>query len=155
MAKTVDLKSLARRVLERGTSRDTVRDGVFRGYFAQVEPARQRPVVSMLGRSAPSFERAIPAGNSEPGLKQPCATRRGRVEELLDSSLLHFCSEYGAWGAFGYGVICARVGLAAGSAPGIDRKAPRHDAPRDHTRRFMAAGNACRDGGSLLRRTKC
>jgi hypothetical protein len=50
------------------------------------------------------FERAIPASNGEPGLKQPCTARRGRVEELPDGSLLHFCAECGAWGAFGYGV---------------------------------------------------
>jgi hypothetical protein len=41
---------------------------------------------------------------SKPGLRQPCATRRGRVEELPDGSLLQFCAECGAWGAFGYGV---------------------------------------------------
>lgn len=43
-------------------------------------------------------------GTSEPGLRHPCAARRGVVEELPDGSLLHFCTECGSWGAFGYGV---------------------------------------------------
>ena len=52
----------------------------------------------------PSRESTVPVGNGEPGLRQPCAARRGRVEELPDGPLLHFCTECGAWGAFGYGV---------------------------------------------------
>jgi hypothetical protein len=51
-----------------------------------------------------SRERTVPVGNGRPGLRQPCAARRGRIEELPDGSLLHFCTECGAWGAFGYGV---------------------------------------------------
>ena len=51
-----------------------------------------------------SLERVVPVGNGEPGLRQPCAARRGRIEELPDGSLLHFCTECGAWGASGYGV---------------------------------------------------
>jgi hypothetical protein len=104
VAETINLKLLARRVLDRGTSRDTVRDGVFRGNFAHVDRVRQRPAVSVLGESAPSLGREVPAGNGEPGLRHPCATRRGRLEELPDGSLLHFCTECGAWGAFGYGI---------------------------------------------------
>jgi hypothetical protein len=50
----------------------------------------------------PSRQSTVPVG--EPGLRQPCAARRGRVEELPDGSLLHFCTKCGAWGAFGYGV---------------------------------------------------
>ncbi len=41
MAETADLKSLARRVLQRDTHRDTVRDGVSHGWPAQAEPPRQ------------------------------------------------------------------------------------------------------------------
>ena len=52
----------------------------------------------------PSRESTVPVGNGEPGLRQPCAARRGRVEELPDGSFLHFCAECGAWGSFGYGV---------------------------------------------------
>jgi hypothetical protein len=52
----------------------------------------------------PSRESTVPEGNGEPGLNQPCAARRGRVEELPGGSLLHFCTECGAWGVFGYGV---------------------------------------------------
>jgi hypothetical protein len=51
---------------------------------------------------SPSFEPDVPAGKGEPGLKQPCVARRGRVEDLPDGPLLHFCTECGAWGAFGY-----------------------------------------------------
>ena len=39
----------------------------------------------------------------EPSLDEPCAERRGRVEER-DGQFLHFCVTCGAWGAFGYGV---------------------------------------------------
>jgi hypothetical protein len=39
----------------------------------------------------------------EPGLEQPCAARRGRVEEPGRVSL-HFCVEYGRFGPFGYDV---------------------------------------------------
>jgi hypothetical protein len=51
----------------------------------------------------PWFDREIPAADGEPGLEQPCAARRGRVQEL-DRVFLHFCVECGAYGAFGYGV---------------------------------------------------
>jgi hypothetical protein len=39
----------------------------------------------------------------EPGLEQPCASRRGRVQEL-DGVFLHFCVECGRFGPYGYGV---------------------------------------------------
>ena len=58
--------------------------------------------VALLAPS-PWFEREIPAPDGEPGLEQPCAARRGRVQEL-DRAFLHFCVECGAYGAFGYGV---------------------------------------------------
>jgi hypothetical protein len=51
----------------------------------------------------PWFDREIPVADGEPGLEQPCASRRGRVQEL-DRVFLHFCVECGAYGAFGYGV---------------------------------------------------
>jgi hypothetical protein len=39
----------------------------------------------------------------EPGLEEPCAARRGRVQEI-NGALMHFCVECGRFGAFGYGV---------------------------------------------------
>ena len=53
---------------------------------------------------APWFERVAAPVKGEPGFESACATRRGRIEELPDGLLLHFCAECGAWGAFGYGV---------------------------------------------------
>jgi hypothetical protein len=54
---------------------------------------------------APSrrFERVVPPAEGEPGLEQPCAARRGRVQEL-EAAFLHFCVECGRFAAFGYGV---------------------------------------------------
>jgi hypothetical protein len=50
------------------------------------------------------FQRfALPAGG-EPSFDEPCAARRGRIEELPGRMFLHFCIECGRWGAFGYGV---------------------------------------------------
>ena len=50
----------------------------------------------------PSSARVLPIGG-EPGLEQPCAARRARVQ-MLDGAFLHFCIECGRFGAFGYGV---------------------------------------------------
>jgi hypothetical protein len=54
---------------------------------------------------APSawFQRIASPAIGEPSLDEPCAERRGRVEER-DGQFLHFCVTCGAWGAFGYGV---------------------------------------------------
>jgi hypothetical protein len=43
------------------------------------------------------------SAQEEPGHEQPCASRRGRVQEL-DGVFLHFCVECGRFGPFGYGV---------------------------------------------------
>ena len=51
----------------------------------------------------PDFGRVVEQASGEPGLEQPCATRRGRVQ-TLDSGFLHFCVECGRFAAFGYGV---------------------------------------------------
>ncbi len=51
----------------------------------------------------PGFARVAAPSNDEPGLEQPCAVRRGRVEEL-DGAFLHFCCRCGRFAAFGYGV---------------------------------------------------
>jgi hypothetical protein len=49
------------------------------------------------------LKRVIQAVQGEPGLEQPCAARRGRVEEF-GGVLLHFCTECGRFGSFGYDV---------------------------------------------------
>jgi hypothetical protein len=50
------------------------------------------------------FEGAIPPAECEPSLEQPCAARRGRVQELESGAFLHFCFRCGRFAAFGYGV---------------------------------------------------
>jgi len=51
---------------------------------------------------APLFK-PVPSASGEPDVRQPCAARRGRVERR-PGAFVHFCSECGAWGAYGYGV---------------------------------------------------
>jgi hypothetical protein len=53
---------------------------------------------------APWFQRLILPLDGEPGLEQPCPSRRGRVQKLEGAVVLHFCVECGAWGAYGYDV---------------------------------------------------
>jgi hypothetical protein len=50
------------------------------------------------------FQRVASPVQGEPSLDEPCAERRGRIEELPGRVFLHFCIECGRWGAFGYGV---------------------------------------------------
>jgi hypothetical protein len=50
------------------------------------------------------FERVASPAEGEPRFDEPCAERRGRIEELPGRLFLHFCIECGRWGAFGYGV---------------------------------------------------
>src|SRR5262245_39984713 len=52
---------------------------------------------------APWFARVAPPTQGEPPYEMPCARRRGRVEDR-GGVVLHFCTECGAWGSFGYGV---------------------------------------------------
>jgi hypothetical protein len=52
---------------------------------------------------APSFARVLVLADGEPAADQPCALRRGKVQEL-DGASLHFCVECGRFAAFGYGV---------------------------------------------------
>jgi hypothetical protein len=52
----------------------------------------------------PWFKRVIPPTEGEPGLEMPCASRRGRVQRLEGTVVLHFCCECGRWGAYGYDV---------------------------------------------------
>lgn len=53
---------------------------------------------------APWFERLIPPFDGEPGVEQPCPSRRGRVQELEGAIVLHFCCDCGRWGVYGYDV---------------------------------------------------
>ena len=76
-------------------------------------PRRAEPVVRLLAEhkaellaalaAIPSFARVVPLNDGEPALEQPCAARRGRVQEL-DDAFLHFCCRCGRFAAFGYGV---------------------------------------------------
>jgi hypothetical protein len=64
------------------------------------EPAvRER---QQLART-PISESVTDSAEGEPGLEQPCAARRGRVQEK-DGVFLHFCVECGRFGPYGYGV---------------------------------------------------
>ena len=64
---------------------------------------------SELLSPTPWFKLIVPPVKGEPDFASACVTRRGRIEELPDGLLLHFCAECGAWGAFGCGVSL-RVG---------------------------------------------
>ena len=48
-------------------------------------------------------ESVADSAEGEPGHEEPCAARRGRVQEK-DGVFLHFCVECGRFGPFGYGV---------------------------------------------------
>ena len=64
------------------------------------EPAvRER---QQLART-PISESVTDSAEGEPGHEEPCAARRGRVQEK-DGVFLHFCVECGRFGPFGYGV---------------------------------------------------
>ncbi len=123
MAETVSLKALARLVLARDSERDSSRDRVSRrSHAAEALPRQSASPVSDASPGGPIlfetkllapllwFERVAPPVEGEPLYEKPCIARRGKVEER-DGVLLHFCTECGAWGAFGYG-----VGLRAGRA---------------------------------------
>jgi hypothetical protein len=79
--------------------------GLLVGDKADMLPAlADTPREADLLSPSPWFERVIPAADGELGLERPSAARRGRVEKLSSHMYLHFCSECGAWAAFGYGV---------------------------------------------------
>jgi hypothetical protein len=76
-------------------------------------PRQAEPVVKLIAEHKAEvlaaltvtrgFPRIMPLADGEPGLEQPCAARRGRVQ-LLDRTFLHFCIHCGRFAAFGYGV---------------------------------------------------
>ena len=105
MSETVSLKVLARLILERDSERDSRRDRVSRRNLTVAEPARQLVPVRIAPADPAGLPsvRVVPFADDEPGLEQPCATRRGQVK-VLGGTFLHFCTTCGAFGAFGYGV---------------------------------------------------
>jgi hypothetical protein len=56
----------------------------------------------LLART-PISESVTDSAEGEPGDQEPCAARRGRVQEK-NGVFLHFCVECGRSGPFGYGV---------------------------------------------------
>jgi hypothetical protein len=68
----------------------------------RVREAKPELLVLLQQTSELRFARVINA-KGEPGLEQPCAARRGRVQEL-DRTFLHFCVHCGRFASFGYGV---------------------------------------------------
>ena len=50
-----------------------------------------------------AIARLVAHADGEPSLEQPCAARRGRVQEL-NGAFMHFCVRCGRFAAFGYGV---------------------------------------------------
>jgi hypothetical protein len=115
----VDVLALLRRASEAGLRVEPAGNNlVVRG------PRSAEPVVKLLAENkvevlaalvpniheaelvapAPWFNRVILQAESEPGLSMPCTSRRGRVAVLPSGLFSHFCTECGAWGAFGYGV---------------------------------------------------
>lgn len=68
----------------------------------RVRQAKLEVLAALQGLTARSVC-LVAITDGEPGLEQPCAARRGRIQEL-DGAFLHFCVECGRFGAFGYGV---------------------------------------------------
>jgi len=64
--------------------------------------AYEREEGSLRKQSVISQSNASPV-NREPEIDEPCAARRGRVEEM-SGRLLHFCFDCGRFGPYGYGV---------------------------------------------------
>jgi hypothetical protein len=70
---------------------------------------------------APLFKPMLPP-DGVPGFTEPSAARIGRAEDWADGPFLHFCSECGAWGAYGYGINLRATRLDRCTAPRIGRK---------------------------------
>jgi hypothetical protein len=66
--------------------------------------AEHKTEVLVALAATPDVSRIAPLADSDPGLDQPCAARRGRVVVLDNGALLDFCYRCGRFGAFGYGV---------------------------------------------------
>jgi hypothetical protein len=64
-------------------------------------------VLSLLRATAAKSDLSTPTADvpasPEPGHEEPCAARRGRVQEI-NGVFLHFCVECGRFGSFGSGV---------------------------------------------------
>jgi hypothetical protein len=68
----------------------------------RVREAKPELLILLQQTSGLRFARLMDA-NGEPGLEQPCAARRGQLQEL-DRTFLHFCVHCGRFAAFGYDV---------------------------------------------------
>jgi hypothetical protein len=129
----MDGLSLLRRASDAGLRVEAAGDKLLIRGPKRAEPlvkllAQHKPVVLAALALAPGFARVVPT-DGEPGLEEPCTSRRGRVQ-VLDGAFLHFCVECGRFGAFGYGV-CLRAGHTGRWYCGEHR--PR-SVPADHSR---------------------
>jgi hypothetical protein len=98
------IEPMGEKLLVRGPKRAEPVVKLLAEYKAEVLAALA-PTANEVGLLAPPplFGRVTQPAEDEPGLEQPCAARRGRIEEL-EGAFLHFCVECGAFGAFGYDV---------------------------------------------------
>jgi hypothetical protein len=106
MAEVVSLKALARQVLARERNQEGLSQGCPNARETLGQSAQHS--ASALEKTsahpaATGLVRLVPHTVGEPGLEDPCAARRGRVQQL-DRAFLHFCVECGRFAAFGYGV---------------------------------------------------
>jgi hypothetical protein len=106
MAETVSLKVLARRILAREREQESLSQGCPKAGETLGQSVGHRVSAQQDALAAtPDFARVMPIADGEPSLQQPCAARRGSVQELPDNgAFLHFCRRCGAFAAFGYGV---------------------------------------------------
>ena len=94
---------MGEKLLVRGPKRAEPVVRLLAEYKAEVLAALA-PTANEVGLLAPPpFGRVTQPAEGEPGLEQPCAARRGRIQEV-ERAFLHFCVECGAFGAFGYGI---------------------------------------------------
>jgi hypothetical protein len=108
MAETVNLKALAYQILAREREKESPSQGCPNAgkrlgqSVGQPAGAGRVDAHGSLDLIAP-FPRLASRVAGDPGLEQPCAARRGRVQEL-ERAFLHFCCRCGRFGAFGHGV---------------------------------------------------
>ena len=103
MVEAMSLKALARQILARERKRESLSQRGPNGSETLGECAVHRAPDALVPLAATPEARVVSPAVSEPGMEQPCATRRGRVQ-ALDGALLHFCARCGRFAAFGYGV---------------------------------------------------
>jgi hypothetical protein len=101
MAEEVSLKALARQILAREREQEKLSEECPKAGEMLGQPPGHRVFVQQ-DVLAP-YGRVASVTDGEPGLEQPCAARRGRVQEL-NGAFLHFCYRCGRFAAFGYDV---------------------------------------------------